>query len=267
MPFAAGLRESLQVRSKQVPDEFTRGDTLELVLNRHLLTVEQMSDSELLTSILLLSPDGTLSHGAAPNLPRDYCDAIDGLAIGPRAGSCGTAAYFGHPVYVTDIATDPLWADYRHHALPHGLRSCWSTPIRDTNGSVIATFAIYHRTATEPTPDEIDAIDMITELVAHAIMCARGAQDLGESRPWPRSTAPKLRLVGSSREWDTNGHPTDRLMRRVERLEVLADDLDRHAQTAEPEELQVKLRAAADDCRRLVSAIRQELEHVSDSAQ
>ena len=148
MPFAAGLRESLQVRGTQVPDEFTRGDTLEHVLNRHLLTVERMSDRELLTSILLVSCDGTLSHGAAPKLPRAYREAIDGTKIGPCAGSCGTAAYFGRPVYVADIASDPLWDDYRHHALPHGLRSCWSTPIRDSNGSLIGTFAIYRRTAS-----------------------------------------------------------------------------------------------------------------------
>jgi hypothetical protein len=259
MPFAAGLRESLQARGTQVPEEFTRGDTLEQVLNRHLLTVERMSDRELLTSILLLNPDGTLSHGAAPNLPRAYREAIDGSKIGPRAGSCGSAAYFGRPVYVRDIASDPLWNDYRKYALPHGLRSCWSTPIRDTNGSLIGTFAIYHREPSDPSPDEIDAIDAITELVAHAIMWSRGIQDLGRPAR-PGGGAPKLRLVGSSREWDTNAHPTQSLMRRVERLEVLAADLDRHAETAALEELQVKLKAAADDCRRLVSAIRLEIE-------
>src|SRR4030095_13694974 len=132
MPFARGLRQSLEIRCRQVPSELTSGESLEQVLDRHLLAVEQMGHGDLLTSILLLSPDGTrLSHGAAPNLPRTYREAIDGSEIGPRAGSCGTAAFLGKPVYVTDIATDPLWADYRHHALPHGLRSCWSTPIRD----------------------------------------------------------------------------------------------------------------------------------------
>ena len=98
-----------------------RGDSLEDVLNRHLLTVEKMSDIEIMTSILLLSPDGKrLTHGAAPSLPGPYVEAIDGSEIGPVAGSCGTAAYLGRPVYVTDIATDPLWAAYRDLALPHG---------------------------------------------------------------------------------------------------------------------------------------------------
>src|SRR5262245_39498702 len=146
MSFTAGLRQALDLRQSDVISELRRGDSLEDVLNRHLLTVEGMSDGEILTSVLLLSPDGKrLKHGAAPSLPQADIDAINGSEIGPSAGSCGTAAYFGRPIYVTDIATDPLWADYRDFALPHGLQSCWSTPIRHADGHVLGTFAIYHR--------------------------------------------------------------------------------------------------------------------------
>jgi len=179
MPFAAALRESLEIRGSLLPVEFTRGDSLEHVLDRHLLAVEQNFDGELVTSILLLSDDGKrLSHGAGPHLPMSYREAIDGSEIGPCAGSCGTAAYLGRPVYVTDIATDPLWADYRHLALPHGFRSCWSTPIRDEAGSVIGTFATYHRTPGGPSSDEIEAIALITDRVAQAIAWSRDVQDL-----------------------------------------------------------------------------------------
>src|SRR4051794_17528844 len=114
MSFAAGLRHALHLRQTDVVSELSRGDSLEDVLNRHLLTVEEMSDSEILTSVLLLSSDGKrLTHGAAPSLPQAYLDVINGSEIGPSAGSCGTAAYLERPVYVTDIATDPLWAAYR----------------------------------------------------------------------------------------------------------------------------------------------------------
>src|SRR4029453_9595991 len=170
MSFAAGLRHALDLRQSDVVSELKRGDSLEEVLNRHLLTVEKMSDSEILTSVLLLSSDGKrLTHGAAPSLPQPYLDAINGSEIGPSAGSCGTAAYLGRPVYVTDIATDPLWAAYRDLALPHGLRSCWSTPIRHDDGGVMGTFAIYHRSFSGPTREELAAIDIITDNVAQAI--------------------------------------------------------------------------------------------------
>jgi GAF domain-containing protein len=174
MTFATGLRKALELRQSDLVSELRRGDSLEDVLNKHLLTVESMSDREILTSVLILSPDGKrLTHGAAPSLPQPYREAIDGSEIGPSAGSCGTAAYLGKPVYVTDIATDPLWAAYRDLALPHGLRACWSTPIRHPGGEVMGTFAIYHRSLSGPTRDELKSIEIITDNVAQAITWAR----------------------------------------------------------------------------------------------
>ena len=108
-------------------------------------------------------------HGAAPSLPKVYCDAIDGIAIGPNVGSCGTVAYLGHAIFVTDIATDPLWQDFRELALAHGLRACWSTPIRDENGRLIGTFAVYYREARAPTADEREAIRRISHRAAAII--------------------------------------------------------------------------------------------------
>ena len=174
MSFAARLRHALELRQIDVIAELRAGDSLENILNKHLKTVERLSNEEILTSVLLLSPDGKrLTHGAAPSLPQPYVEAIDGSEIGPVAGSCGTAAYLGQPVYVSDIATDPLWAAYRDLALPHGLRSCWSTPIRHADGGVMGTFAIYHHSVGGPTKEELRSIDIITDNVARAITWAR----------------------------------------------------------------------------------------------
>ena len=181
MAFALQLEDSLRLRESQVPTEFEQGDALGLILSRYLLSVEAEADSFILTSILLL--DGThLRHGAAPTLPAAYCEAINGSEIGPSAGSCGTAAYLGRPVYVTDIATDPLWADYRDLALPHGLRACWSTPIFDEEHNVLGTFAIYHLATGAPTNEEIAAISTITDHVSRAILWSRSAQDMLRQR-------------------------------------------------------------------------------------
>ena len=199
MSFAAGLRQALELRQHDVVSELRRGDSLEDILDKHLLTVEQMSDSEILTSVLLLSPDRKhLTHGAAPSLPLPYREAIDGSEIGPTAGSCGTAAYLGRPVYVTDIATDPLWAAYRDLALPHGLRSCWSTPIRHADGEVMGTFAIYHRTISGPARDELDAIEIITDNVARAVTWARNPNaGMQQSDILPRQVAALEALVAA----------------------------------------------------------------------
>src|SRR6202035_5422453 len=124
--------------------------------------------SGFLASILLV--DGNrLRHGGAPSLPKAYTNAIDGVVIGPSVGSCGTAAYRGEQVIVEDIATDPLWADYREAALPHSLRACWSAPVFSSQGKVIAAFAMYHREPRRPTERDQEVIDKITHLAGAAI--------------------------------------------------------------------------------------------------
>ena len=147
---------------------------MEATLDAYLREVEAAADSELLTSILLLDESGKhLLHGAAPSLAKDYCEAIDGIATGPRVGSCGTAAFAGHSIFVTDIETDPLWEDFRDLARAHDLRACWSTPIFDESGKMLGTFATYYRTARAPLEDEIRAINAISLRVARAVAAAR----------------------------------------------------------------------------------------------
>jgi GAF domain-containing protein len=147
----------------------TRLDT-EAALSELLAVVEDSVEGELLASVLLLSPDRLhLLHGAAPSLPPAYCQAIHGFAIGPNVGSCGTVAYLGHAIFVTDIATDPLWADFKDLALAHGLRACWSTPIFDRADRLIGTFAVYYRVPRAPTVEEREAIARIGRRVAAII--------------------------------------------------------------------------------------------------
>jgi hypothetical protein len=143
---------------------------LEQTLSELIRIVETNSSTGVLGSILLLDEAGKHLHtGAAPSLPREYCAAIDGFEIGPCAGSCGTAAYHGAAVYVSDIATDPLWADFKDVALPHGLRACWSIPILTHGGKVLGTFAMYHREAREPTFRDLLLVDLIIQTAALVI--------------------------------------------------------------------------------------------------
>jgi len=124
----------------------------------------------MLASILFLSPDGQrLLEGAAPSLPAEYNQAINGITIGPMVGSCGTAAFTGEAVFVSDIASDPLWTDFRDLALKFGLRACWSVPIRGEGGGVIGTFANYYREPKHPTDRDTQVIEMVAQTAAIAI--------------------------------------------------------------------------------------------------
>ncbi|MDF1659566.1 MAG: ATP-binding protein [Verrucomicrobiales bacterium] len=95
--------------------------------------------------------NNTLIHAGAPSLPAEYCDTLDGVEIGPEIGSCGTATYFGKRVLVEDIETDPKWQAFKHVALPHGMRACWSEPVKSSTGEVLGTFAMYSDVPALPT--------------------------------------------------------------------------------------------------------------------
>src|SRR5438105_5219854 len=144
-------------------------DSLADILDLLCLVVEEQS-SGVLAYILLMDANGQeCGHGGAPNLTKTYTEAIDGAFIGPSVGSCGTAAYRAEQVIVSDIATNPLWADFRELALTHSLRACWSTPIFSSEGKVIGTFAMYYREPRSPNSREQDTIKHATHLAGIAI--------------------------------------------------------------------------------------------------
>ncbi|WP_051180705.1 EAL domain-containing protein [Thermithiobacillus tepidarius DSM 3134] len=162
--------EMLLAEERRVLEMIARGAPLQEVLETLICTFEQQARERLFGSVLLLDADGRhLRLGAAPNLPMDYNRAIEGTAIGPQAGSCGTAAYFQAPVIVTDIARDPLWADFRALALQYGLQACWSTPILSAKGKVLGTFAIYYPEPRSPSDEEVTLIGRICNVAAIAI--------------------------------------------------------------------------------------------------
>ncbi|MEC4724190.1 EAL domain-containing protein [Shewanella sp. D64] len=125
-------------------------------------------------SILLLSDDGKrLLTGAAPNLPDSYNQAIHGIAIGDGVGSCGTAAYTGLRVIVEDVSTHPYWDSFKELSLAVGLQACWSEPIKDSQGKVLGTFAMYYDSIKSPTDVDLALISEAARLASLAIERSR----------------------------------------------------------------------------------------------
>src|SRR5882762_1176841 len=196
--------EVLLAGEKRLLEMIAKGDSRAIILDALCRLVEELATGSL-SSILLLDADtNRLWHGAAPNLPRPYVDAIDGAVIGPAVGSCGTAAYRAQPVIVCDIATDPLWADYRDLALPHRLRACWSTPILSSEGRVLGTFAVYYREPRSPTPQDQSVIEQITHLASIAIEREQAEEKLRRSEAHLHD-AQRLGHMGSWASNDSTG--------------------------------------------------------------
>jgi PAS domain S-box-containing protein len=161
--------EALRDGESRILEMIARDAPLDEILEKLVLVVEAQF-AGLLCSVLLLEEDGQHArHGAAPSLPQPYCRTIDGLSIGPKAGSCGTAMYRRETVVVTDVLQDPLWESYRDLAAPYGLRACWSTPILAHSGKALGSFAMYYREPRSPSPAETRALKMATHLAGIAI--------------------------------------------------------------------------------------------------
>jgi len=140
--------------------------------------IEQRNDSRMFASILLLDNAGKkLFRGAAPSLPEAYSKQIDGIDVGPNVGSCGTAVFCGHSIYVCDIERDELWASFKDLALTHGLRACWSVPIMSA-GRILGTFALYYTEVKNPTLEERKLIE---ECARYAAVLIEKAEEIGRT--------------------------------------------------------------------------------------
>lgn len=140
--------------------------TLSQTVNKLLKGIEEIYPDMICSVLEVDEAQEKIYHLAAPKLPADYCMAIDGSTIGPKAGSCGTAAYHRSQVIVSDIETNPLWEDYKHLMVPYGIKACWSTPIISSNSTkVLATFAVYYTTSREPRPEELRLIERTTNIL------------------------------------------------------------------------------------------------------
>src|SRR6185437_3196914 len=145
-----------------------KGEALKPTTDRLCVEIEKLVPN-VACSILWLDRNGLLHPLSGPSLPEAYCAAIEGAAISPMAGSCGSAAYLRIPIAVTDIETDPRWANYKGLPLGKNLKACWSTPICGGDDRVLGTFAFYYRENRGPTAAEQKIVDTCVYLCAIAL--------------------------------------------------------------------------------------------------
>ncbi|HJY53212.1 MAG TPA: PAS domain S-box protein [Candidatus Udaeobacter sp.] len=175
--------EALLAAEKRLLEMIATGVSLKEILNALCCIIEEQRPGTL-ASVLLLKPDGVhLNVVAGPQLPHDWTQQMEKVPIGPCAGSCGTAAYRGSPVIVSDIATDALWdvPEHRASALKHGLRASWSNPVLSWQGKVLGTFCMYYREPRSPTSRDLELIELATHLTRVAIERDRAHEALRAS--------------------------------------------------------------------------------------
>jgi formate hydrogenlyase transcriptional activator len=173
--------ESLLVAEKRTLEMVANGSSLAAILEDLCCTIDAQTPG-IISSVMLMDPDGMrLRPAPAKRLPSGWIDAINPAPIGPCVGSCGTAAFLKKRVIVSDIASDPLWADYRDLALSYGLRSAWSQPLISSNGLVLGTFGIYNADARSPNQSDLELIEAAGHIAVIAIERTRAEEALKRS--------------------------------------------------------------------------------------
>lgn len=171
------LRQEIQVRREEealragqyaVLEKIAATAPVEEILASLAAWTEQQ-EAMGMASILLLGDNNCIEACYGPSLPEDYNNAFLGVEIGPKVGSCGTAMYRKETVVVSDISTDPLWAEFRDTALQYDLKACWSAPILTPQGKVLGSFAVYNKAVASPTPRQLELISGAVYLAGIAI--------------------------------------------------------------------------------------------------
>jgi PAS domain S-box-containing protein len=171
--------EDALAAEKNILEKAAAGSPLPELLDQLVRGVEAQSRDGMLCSVLLIDETGkVLRNGAAPSLPSAYNRLLDGTHIGPRVGSCGSAAYTRQPVFATDVATDSHWADYRGLAKEHGIGACCSTPIFSSDNVLLGTVAMYYRDPHVPSEHDRELIRLATHLAGILIERARTEEKL-----------------------------------------------------------------------------------------
>ena len=156
--------EERDVKTAEILKKIASGEPARQIYNAIALLYESHHPG-LRCSMLILQANKLL-HGGAPSLPEAYCKAIHGVENGPEVGSCGTSTYTGKRVIVEDIETDPKWSQFKDLALQHGLRCCWSEPIKDSAGKVMGAFGMYYDHPAVPTDKELSELESAARLAA-----------------------------------------------------------------------------------------------------
>lgn len=227
-------RQRLMASQNQATARVLSHQDIREVLDSFCVEIEQLFPDSYCS--IVEHREGRLYHLAGTSLQKTYTDSIDGIRVGPKVGSCGTAVYRKQRVVSTDIASDPLWEAYRDWALPFGFRSCWSEPILNGDGAVLGTFVIYFTVPRAPTSLELEMIEQSARIVAMLLTYWRTHQELQENLAYTRSllsALPDLMFV-----IDSEGRFVSYYASRMDQLAVPPEQfLGRKAEEVLPPEI------------------------------
>jgi PAS domain S-box-containing protein len=189
--------EALLAGEKRFLEMVAAGHSTPAILDTLCQLVESTA-SGCYCSVVLVDQSGThLEHGAAPSLPASFITSIVGRLVNEDSGPCAMAICLNEQVIAADLTSETRWAAdaWCPMALAHGLKSCWSTPIRSTAGRALGAFAIYCGEPGTPTPQQQTLIDQLTHLASIAVERERSQMSLTRALDELKMSEGRLRTI------------------------------------------------------------------------
>lgn len=195
-------RETLRSGEVAILSALAEGAAIDEVLTRVVRLVEALFDGAHASLHRYDASSNRLVLSVAPSLPASLRDAASDIEPGPNQGSCGTAAFLGESVFVSDVQRDPRWEGIGEAVLAHGYRACWSTPVRGRNRALLGTLAVYHKDVRSSTPADLETINGAVHLAAVALEHAAALKALIDRDRLMAGTTEALRTLFLSEEPD-----------------------------------------------------------------
>src|SRR3990170_852960 len=161
--------ELLAAGERRVFERLAANVDLRITLQAITDVVERVAPDSVCAIRMLDDSGKHLTLCSGPRLPAVYAQAMEGIAVAARNGSCAAAVYLQRQVIVADIARDALWENTREAVLAAGLRSCWSTLIHSSDGRILGTLALYFRTPRSPLRRDFELMARMTQIAGISI--------------------------------------------------------------------------------------------------
>ncbi len=167
--------------------KYVQGSSVKEVMDILANGVEQQFSNTLCSILILNDEEKSLYNCSSPNLPQEFVKAINGMEIGPLAGSCGSAAYHKKLVTIEDMASDPLCKNFKKFISLHKLQSCWSHPIFSSKNEVLGTFALYNKPPSKINQLTINFTSSLASVAGVVLEGKKSIEKLEESEERFRS--------------------------------------------------------------------------------
>jgi formate hydrogenlyase transcriptional activator len=193
-------KELLGVAGKRALEMIADGASLSEILNELCCVIDVYASAT--SQVLLMDRAGhQLLPLAGPNFPPTVTAALAPWPVGPNRGCCGTAAFTGERVIISDMSTDPRWPQddqgeaARRLVLDHGLRAAWSEPLISNSGEVLGTFCIGYSQPRTPTSRDLQLIEAAGHIARIAIERHQSQEALSTALEVIKDSETNLRRV------------------------------------------------------------------------